>query len=83
VGESPAADTDAVSERKREPNTTRRAPIGSVDLAAFKEDGTPYEIWPCHDCLPWHAEAVRIGDEIRIREWHAFDCPQLQELINR
>ncbi|MEY9967529.1 hypothetical protein ABIA33_005600 [Streptacidiphilus sp. MAP12-16] len=55
--------------------------MGSVDLTAEQRDGTPYEIWPCHDCLPWHAEAIRDGDEILIREWHAVGCPQFQRLI--
>lgn len=66
---------------EREPHLTRSAPIGSVDLHAFKEDGTPHEIWPCDDCLPWHAEVVRVEGEILVREWHAVDCPQFQRLI--
>jgi hypothetical protein len=37
------------------------APIGSVDLAAFDENGEPYEITACSSCLPWHAE-VHIDD---------------------
>ncbi len=65
--------------RKR--NVTNSAPVGSVDLAAFQDDGTPYEIWPCHDCLPWHAEVVAVEGEVLVREWHAVDCPQFQELV--
>jgi hypothetical protein len=71
-----------VSDEQRKPDTTRSAPIGSVDLAAFKDDGTPHEIWPCHDCLTWHAEVVQADGNILVREWHAFDCPQFQELIS-
>jgi hypothetical protein len=64
------------------PNTTYSAPVGSVDLAVENEDGSPYEIWPCHDCYPWHAEVVRDSADIAIREWHAVDCPQFQRLID-
>ncbi len=39
---------------------TYRAPVGSVDLRAFDDDGHSYEIWACHDCLPWHAEVVAV-----------------------
>ncbi|WP_331764430.1 hypothetical protein [Streptomyces anulatus] len=67
---------------KRKPNVTYNAPIGSVDLVAFKEDGTSYEIWACLDCLPWHAELVRVEGELLVREWHAVDCPQFQNLIS-
>jgi len=66
----------------RRPNLTYSAPIGSVDLAAFQDDGTAYEIWPCHECLPWHAEVVRDGDDVLVREWHAVDCPTFQSLIS-
>lgn len=71
--------TDA---EKRKPNVTYNAPVGSVDLLAFKEDGTAHEIFACLDCLPWHAEVVRVDGEILVREWHAVDCPQFQELIS-
>ena len=36
-------------------NITLRAPVGTVDLAAFDDDGEPYEIHACSHCLPWHA----------------------------
>ncbi|GAA1749009.1 hypothetical protein [Streptomonospora arabica] len=65
----------------RRPNTTYSAPVGSVDLAAEDDHGDSYAIWPCHDCLPWHAEVIRDEDEVFVREWHAVECPQLQELI--
>lgn len=68
-------------EETRKPNATYIASVGSVDLEAFKEDGTPHEIWPCHDCLPWHAEVVRVDDQILVREWHAVDCEQFQRLV--
>jgi hypothetical protein len=67
--------------QSRRPDTTYRAPVGSVDLAAEDDDGSPYEIWPCHDCLPWHVEVIREGDHVFVREWHAVDCPSFQELI--
>ncbi|MFE6892008.1 hypothetical protein [Streptomyces sp. NPDC057694] len=60
---------------------TYRAPVGSVDLRAFDDDGNSYEIRPCHDCLPWHAEVVKVEGEVLVREWHAVDCPQFQDLI--
>ncbi|WP_405683062.1 hypothetical protein [Streptomyces sp. NBC_00057] len=66
---------------RRKSNVTYSAPVGSVDLAAFQDDGTPYEIWACDDCLPWHAEVVRVEREILVREWHAVDCPQFQDLV--
>ncbi|MEU3352443.1 hypothetical protein [Streptomyces sp. NPDC037389] len=62
-------------------DVTYRAPVGSVDLRAFDDNGKPYEIWACHDCLPWHAEVVVIEEETLIREWHAVECPQFQQLI--
>jgi hypothetical protein len=60
------------------------APIGSVDLAAFDENGEPYEITACSSCLPWHAE-VHIDDNgsIYVREWHAVECEEFEELIKR
>ncbi len=59
------------------------APIGSVDLAAFDDDGNPYEIWSCAHCLPWHAEVI-IDDcgDVGVREWHAVECPAFQELTS-
>jgi hypothetical protein len=63
------------------PDTTYAAPVGSIDLAAESADGMPYEIWPCHDCLPWHAEVIRNGDEVLVREWHAVDCSQFKRLL--
>jgi len=65
----------------RKPNKTYTAPVGSIDLAAEMDDGTPYAIWPCDDCLPWHAEVVRDGEDVFVREWHAVDCQQFQELL--
>ena len=65
-------------------DTNLRAPIGSVDLAAFDDDGNAYEIHACNHCLPWHAEVV-LDDEtdaILVREWHAIGCEVFQELIN-
>lgn len=60
------------------PDTTYRAPVGSIDLPAEE-----YEIWPCHDCLPWHAEVIRDpdSDEVFVREWHAVECPQFVALL--
>ncbi|WP_019885881.1 hypothetical protein [Streptomyces purpureus] len=63
------------------PNLNLSAPVGSVDLGAFDDDGNPYEIWACHDCLPWHAEVVLVEGEVLVREWHAVDCPQFRELV--
>ncbi|GGV58215.1 hypothetical protein [Streptomyces spectabilis] len=60
---------------------TYRAPVGSVDLKAFDEDGDSYEIRACHDCLPWYAEVVVVAGEVLVREWYAVGCPQFQELI--
>ena len=61
----------------REPrrDTTFTAPVGSVNLAAFDDDGEPYEIHACDHCLPWHAE-VHLDDDgaIFVREWHAVEC---------
>ncbi|MEU3520310.1 hypothetical protein ABZ770_34435 [Streptomyces sp. NPDC006654] len=71
-----------MSDEGNEPNVTYSAPVGSIDLVAFKEDDTPHEIWPCGDCLPWHAEVVRVDGEILVREWHAVDCPQFRELLS-
>ena len=69
--------------QRRRRNTTYAAPIGCVDLAAFDEDGEPYEIHGCDYCLPWHAE-VRIDDggHVFVREWHAVECEAFEELIN-
>ncbi|RVX41128.1 hypothetical protein EDD27_3597 [Nonomuraea polychroma] len=67
--------------KNRKPNTIYSAPVGSIDLAAFQDDGTPYEIWPCHDCLAWHAEVVTVDGQVLVREWHAIDCEHFQELL--
>jgi len=67
----------------RKLNINYSAPIGSIDLAAEEQDGTPYSIWPCSVCLPWHAELIRQGDDVFVREWHAFDCEAFQDLIKR
>jgi hypothetical protein len=57
------------------------APVGSVDLAACDEHGEPYIIWPCTDCLPWHAEVhVDWAGVPFVREWHAVECPQFQTM---
>ncbi len=60
------------------PNLTYSAPVLSVDLAA---EG--YQIWPCNDCLPWHAEVVVEdgSDFLYVREWHAAECPTLAEVL--
>ncbi len=60
---------------------TYDAPIGSVDLAAFRDDGTAYDIWPCSTCLPWHAEVVISDGDVLVREWHAVGCPNFQDLV--
>jgi hypothetical protein len=61
---------------------TYDAPVGSVDLAAFDDDGDPYPIWPCSECLPWHAEVIR-DDEgcVFVREWHAIGCEAFKALL--
>jgi hypothetical protein len=65
-------------------NTTYGAPVGCVDLAAFDDDGEPYQIHPCNSCLPWHAEVIRGDDgEIFVREWHAVECPEFEELTGQ
>lgn len=71
-----------MGDRSEPRNTTYSAPVGSMYLAAAADDGTPYEIWPCDACLPWHAEVVRDGADILVREWHASDCPQFQNLLD-
>lgn len=58
------------------PDLTYRAPILSVDLDPFG-----WEIWPCHQCLPWHVEFVHDGENYFAREWHAAECPVLLELL--
>ena len=60
-----------------------RAPVGSVDLAAFNEAGEPYEIFACSDCLPWYAEVINDPETnaVFVREWHAIGCRHFQELI--
>ena len=32
-------------------------------------------------CIPWHAEVIREGDEVFVRESQASGCPGFQELI--
>jgi hypothetical protein len=48
-----------------------------VDLVA---EG--YQIWPCHDCLPWHAEVVQDDGDTLVREWHAAGCPTLAAIFD-
>ncbi|WP_030274440.1 hypothetical protein [Streptomyces sp. NRRL B-24484] len=67
----------------RSRKVTYDAPVGSVDLPAFDENGAPYEVWPCTDCLPWHFEVIRADDgEVMVREWHAMECALFQQLIS-
>lgn len=61
---------------KRRPDLTYKAPVMSVDLDPFG-----WEIWPCHECLPWHIEFVQVDGEYYAREWHAAECPQLLLLL--
>lgn len=66
-----------MTETPRRPNTTYSAPVMSVDLAAGG-----FEIWPCHDCRPWHAEVLRDDSgDVFVREWHAAECPTLLQLL--
>lgn len=77
---NPAPGSEQPSPR---PHVTYDAPVASVDLAAHREDGTPYEVWPCVECSPWHAEVIRdASGDILVREWHAYECPLLQELLS-
>lgn len=68
---------------KDSPKVTLDAPIASIDLEAFDDDGASYEITPCHECLPWRAEVVLDVEDNRpiVREWHAAECPSLVELL--
>lgn len=66
---------------KERRNTLNGAPVAWVDLAAFDDDGEPYQIHACNSCLPWHAEVIRDDDgEIFVREWHAVECPEFEAL---
>lgn len=69
----------------RDPLTrvTYDAPIGSIDLVAFRSDGSSYEFRACSECLPWHAEVVIDPryDTVMVREWHAVGCPFFQGLL--
>ncbi len=62
---------------------TYDAPIGSIDLMAFRSDGSSYEFRACSECLPWHAEVVidPRDDTVMVREWHAVGCSFFQELL--
>jgi hypothetical protein len=62
----------------RRPNLNLSAPILSVDLDPFG-----WEIWPCHECLPWHVEFIKDDDGYFAREWHAAECPMLLQLLRR
>lgn len=70
-------------ELPKRPDIGYTAPIGCIDLAAFDENGEPYEITGCHYCAPWHAE-VHIDEDgdVFVREWHAVECEAFQELVN-
>ena len=60
------------------------APIVPIDLAAFHDGGTAYEITACNDCLPWRAEVIRDDEDpdmIGVREWHAIDCATLAGIL--
>ncbi len=64
-------------------NVGYRGPIGSVDLPALNEDGEPYQIRSCDNCLPWFLE-VRFDDngEVFVREWHAAGSIELEEMLH-
>jgi hypothetical protein len=69
----------ATALRKRHATAQPHRPGGSLDLAAFHDDGTVYVIWPRVDCGPWHAEVIAREDGyVFVREWHAIGCLQFQ-----
>ncbi|MFH8581650.1 hypothetical protein [Streptomyces zaomyceticus] len=68
-------------DKQRRPNVNHFAPVGSVDLRAFDDEGNSFEIFACIDCLPWYAEVVRDEEEVLVREWHAVECPQFKRMI--
>lgn len=58
--------------------TTMTSPVVPVDGPAFDEMGDPVVIYPCPDCLPWHAEVAwdaEVPGLLLVREWHAVGCP--------
>lgn len=63
------------------PDVGHGAAMWPLELVAFDDERTPYEIRPCEDCLPWYAEVVKDEDgEPFVREWHAIDCPVFRGL---
>jgi hypothetical protein len=67
--------------RSRTPRVSYGAILGCIDQAAEDDEGTPYGIWPCEHCIPWHAEVIRDGDDVFVREWHVKGCPGFQKRI--
>lgn len=64
-------------------HTTYSAPVGCVDLAAFDDQGEPYQIYACDYCLPWHAEVIIDDDGTPlVREWHAIECEVFEDMID-
>ena len=59
---------------------TRNSPVLPIEYPAV--DGEP--IHPCPDCLPWHIDVVLDHPEggVWVREWHAVDCPALNDEEN-
>ncbi|MFF2235734.1 hypothetical protein [Streptomyces anulatus] len=46
-------------------DVTYQAPVGSVDLTAFDDEGNSFEIHAFHDCLPRHAEVIVVAAKPR------------------
>ncbi|MET7774105.1 hypothetical protein [Nocardia sp. NPDC005366] len=74
---------EVVKTEPKGPLVTYDAPIGSVDLEAFDEEGNAIEITGCDYCLPWRAEVVFAVEDNRpmVREWHAAECSHLVWLL--
>jgi len=62
------------------PRIYMTSPVLCVDLPAFDDDGEPFPIHACSDCLPWRAEVIHSDsypEGVAVREWHGADCPTL------
>ncbi|MFF2306014.1 hypothetical protein ACFVVP_26345 [Streptomyces sp. NPDC058128] len=55
---------------------------GSRDWTDMNRVYTHGACFACHQRLSWHAEVVVVDGEILVREWHAVDYSDFQELID-
>lgn len=52
----------------------------SAPVACYDWPVQPGEkVAACFECLPWYVEVVMVDGQPFVREWHAVDCPVMDD----